>query len=51
MAAKTYNGVSYDPNVDYSRLMQAAADANQFGLAKTYESKRNAKIAGEGLDY
>lgn len=46
--------VQYDPKVDYSELIaQEAAkgvNANRNLLAQ-YESQRNAKIAGEGLNY
>lgn len=46
--------VQYDPQVDYSELIaQEAAkgvNANRNLLAQ-YESQRNAKIAGEGLNY
>ena len=46
---KSYNGTSYDPNVDYSAEMKNY----EKGSAKwnLLNKRRNAKIAGEGLSY
>lgn len=49
-AKPSYNGVEYDPNVDYMALMQDAAKKGDYALAAKYESTRNAKIRGEGLN-
>ncbi len=40
---------SYDPNVDYSELMDMAVRQGNYAQAATYEQQRNAKIQGEGL--
>lgn len=40
---------TYDNNVDYSELMQAAVAAGNPQLAAIYEQQRNAKIRGENL--
>ncbi len=40
---------TYDNNVDYSELMQAAVAAGNPQLAAIYEQQRNAKIRGESL--
>ena len=40
---------SYDPNVDYSKLMDDAVKQGDFTAAAQYEQQRNEKIQGEGL--
>ena len=40
---------SYDPNTDYSKLMDDAAEKGNFIAAAQYERLRNEKIKGEGL--
>ena len=40
---------TYDPNVDYSALMQQALADGNTQLAAIYEQQRNAKIRGENL--
>lgn len=45
------SGYNYDKNTDYSLLIdQAVRQGNMTGAAY-YEQQRNAKIAGEGLEY
>ena len=48
---KSYNGVTYDPTIDYqaqiNRLTEQGAPAD---VIYSYQKKREAKIAGEGLD-
>ncbi|MDR1061967.1 MAG: hypothetical protein LBL83_12375 [Clostridiales bacterium] len=45
----TSYGVSYNPNVDYKALMDAAAAAGQYQVAAQYEQMRNAKLSDMGL--
>lgn len=45
----TYNGVKYDKNIDYAKLMNDAEAAGDLSAAKSYEQARNAKILGEGM--
>jgi len=40
---------SYDPNVDYSKLMDEAVQQGDLAAAAQYEQQRNEKIQGEGL--
>ena len=42
---------AYNPNTDYSALMQQAANAGDYNAAGYYEQQRRDKIAGEGLNY
>lgn len=42
---------SYDPNVDYSALMDEAVKNGDLASAGKYEQQRNEKIAAEGLNY
>ncbi len=44
---KSVNGVSYDPNIDYSALMMEAKSVEEF---LELANKRSAKIAGENID-
>jgi len=46
--AKIYD---YDKDVDYSLLMEQAANKKDYASAALYEQQRNAKIQGEGMDY
>lgn len=46
MAAPVYG---YSKDVDYSKLMQEAAEKGDYARAAIYEAQRNEKIAGEGL--
>jgi len=43
--------VPYDPNVDYSLLIEEARKRGDLAAAALYEQQRNSKIAGMGLDY
>ncbi len=45
----TYNGIKYDKNTDYAKLMNDAEAAGDLSAAKSYEQARNAKILGEGM--
>lgn len=45
------HGYSYDNKTDYQGLIDAATAAGNYQLAAIYEQQRNAKIAGEGLEY
>ncbi|MBP3413027.1 MAG: hypothetical protein J6K89_07165 [Oscillospiraceae bacterium] len=40
---------TYDPNVDYMKKMQQAAEQGDMEAAARYEQQRNEKIKGEGL--
>lgn len=51
MPRKNYNGVSYDTDLDYTAEIQKAAASGNNARAAVLERERNAKIAGEGLDY
>nr|DAJ61995.1 MAG TPA: hypothetical protein [Caudoviricetes sp.] len=42
---------SYNKGTDYAQYMQRAAADGDMGAASYYESQRNKKIAGEGMDY
>lgn len=42
---------TYDKDKDYSDLIDQAVANKDFESAAVYEQQRNAKIAGEGLDY
>ena len=42
---------SYNKDTDYAKYMQRAAADGDMGAASYYESQRNKKIAGEGMDY
>lgn len=44
---KTYNGVEYDPNVDYAALMESAESLEEF---QELAAKRSAKIASENIN-
>ena len=46
MAAPVYG---YSKDVDYSKLMQEAAEKGDYARAAIYEAQRNEKIAGEGM--
>ena len=49
-AVKTYNGVQYDPSVDYQKLINDAVASNAPLDHLAYlEKKRNAKIMGENI--
>lgn len=41
----------YDKDTDYAALMDRAVQSGDYTAAAIYEQQRNAKIAGEGLDY
>ncbi len=45
--AKAVNGISYDPDVDYSSLMLTAKDLEEF---QKLAAQRSAKIIGENID-
>ena len=51
-SGKNYGGVTYYPDVDYQALINNtlanAPESEKASLLKNYETKRNAKIAGEG---
>ena len=47
---KQGTSMNYDANADYQSLIDAAVKAGDYKSAAMYESKRNAKIDGEGLD-
>lgn len=51
--SKYYNredkAFDYDPNVDYMKKMQEAAEKGDMEAAARYEQQRNEKIKGEGL--
>ena len=47
----TQPAYGYDPNVDYQALINDAVAAGNYQLAAIYELQRNAKIAGQGMDY
>ena len=42
---------SYNKDTDYAQYMQRAAADGDMGAASYYESQRNKKIAGEGMNY
>lgn len=42
---------SYNKDTDYAKYMQRAAADGDMGAASYYESQRNKKIAGEGMNY
>ena len=50
-SSKTYNGTSYNSNLDYMAGMLQAAQNGDLETARSLEQIRNAKIDGEGLDY
>ncbi len=50
-SSKTYNGTSYNSNLDYMAGMLQAAQNGDLETARQLEQTRNAKIDGEGLDY
>ena len=41
--------MSYDPNVDYKKLMEEAVARGDLTQAALYEEKRNEKIQGQAL--
>lgn len=47
----SYNGVTYDPNVDYMKLINEANAAGNYAQAAQYEKQRNAKIAATNSSY
>ncbi len=47
----TYNGITYDPSVDYMKLINEANAAGNYALAAQYEQQRNAKIAATNSSY
>ena len=51
---KSYGGVTYSEDVDYQALINNtlanAPETEKASMLKNYETKRNAKIAGEGLN-
>ena len=47
----TQPAYGYDPNVDYQALINEAVAAGNYQLAAIYELQRNAKIAGQGMNY
>lgn len=47
----TQPAYGYDPNVDYQALINEAVAAGNYQLAAVYELQRNAKIAGQGMNY
>lgn len=51
MPRKNYNGVWYDTDKDYTTEIQKAANGGNNAYAAWLETQRNAKIAGEGMDY
>jgi hypothetical protein len=48
---KVFNGISYDPNIDYQALINQAEEIGDTVSAAMYEQIRNAKISGEGLSW
>lgn len=48
---KAFEGISYDPNINYQEKINQAAAAGDRESAARYERQRNAKIQGEGLKY
>lgn len=46
---KVFDGVTYDPLINYMELINAAKEAGDLASAAHYETIRNAKIAGEGI--
>lgn len=47
----TQSTYGYDPNVDYQALINDAVSSGNYQLAAIYEAQRNAKIAGQGMNY
>ena len=47
----TYNGITYDPNVDYMKLINEANASGNYAQAAQYEQQRNAKIAATNSSY
>lgn len=50
-SSKSYNGTSYNTELDYMAGMLQAAQNGDLETARSLEQTRNAKIDGEGLDY
>ena len=50
-ASKTYNGQSYNSELDYMAGMMQAVQNGDLETARKLEQTRNAKIDGDGLDY
>ena len=50
-ASKTYNGQSYNSELDYMAGMMQAMQNGDLETARKLEQTRNAKIDGDGLDY
>lgn len=50
-SSKTYNGTSYNSNLDYMAGMLQAAQNGDLETARQLEQTRNAKIDGDGLDF
>lgn len=48
---KAFDGISYNPSVDYSELIAAAEKSGDLASAANFEQIRNAKISGERLGY
>lgn len=48
---KVFDGISYNPDIDYAELMDAAEAVGDYEKAAELEKQRNAKIKGEGLQY
>lgn len=48
---KVFNGVSYDPSINYMEQINEAVASGDFEKAAELEAIRNAKIEGEGLDW
>jgi phage-related protein len=48
---KVFDGITYNPSIDYAELMNAAEAAGDYEKAAELEKQRNAKIKGEGLQY
>lgn len=48
---KVFDGIAYNPDIDYAELMDAAEAVGDYEKAAELEKQRNAKIKGEGLQY
>ncbi len=48
---KVFDGITYNPSIDYAELINAAEAAGDYKKAAELEKQRNAKIKGEGLQY
>lgn len=46
---KVFDGIKYDPSIDYQALINEAVEAGDMAQAAVLERQRNAKIKGEGI--